>query len=216
MQDITLCSFLREKVGKNTNKKLRRQGLVPSILYGRDIESIPIKIKEKEFKQIIEKSGQNVIINLEVIKNETKDTFTVMIKEVQIHPLTSKFLHIDFQKISLEEKMVVTVPVHLIGESKGVKEGGILDQIIRDIEVKCLPTKIPQNIEIDVSELNIGDVIYVKDIKPPEDVEIVTEKEEVIVTVLAPAVVEVAEEVKPEEEKVPEVVEKEKEKEEKS
>lgn len=131
---------------------------------------------------------------------------TVIIKEIQYHPVRNNVLHIDFNQISLTEKLTVDVPVETKGESQGAKEGGVLEHILWELKVECLPTKIPEKIEVDVNDLNIGDVIYVKDLNVPEDIEVLSNAEAVVVSVKPPTVEKVEEEVVVEEITEPEVI----------
>lgn len=193
MEQVELKVYMREKISKNENKRIRKAGLIPAVLYGKNLASIPIKIPFKEFQRTIStEAGENVLINLKI---EGKENYTVIVKEIQRDTLKDSFLHIDMQQISLEEVMQVKVPLSIIGEPKGVKEGGILGQVIRELEVECLPTQIPSHIDVDVSSLEIGDVIRVSDLIIPEGVKLITHSEEVVVTIVPPEAEEVVEKV---------------------
>ncbi|MEA3560576.1 MAG: 50S ribosomal protein L25, partial [Candidatus Omnitrophota bacterium] len=190
-------------------KKLRRAGLVPAVCYGRGEKTINIRLSLHELRKILHTaSGENVIIDLKIAGKKTK-TKTVIIKEVYHDPVKDNILHVDFQHISLTKEIKVKVPIHTKGESPGVKEGGILEHILWEIEIECLPTQIPEKIDVDVSKLTIGDSVCLKDILLPEGIKVIQNTEDLIVQVVAPKA-EVVEEVAPEKEVTePEVIKKE-------
>jgi len=188
MEQVNLETQKREATTKGQLKKSRIDGLVPAIVYGSEEKSMPIFVKEKEISKII-KLGVNTLINL----NLDGSSKTVLIKEVQKHVVSEKLLHVDFHAISMQSKIEVEVAVHIVGECPGVKtQGGVLEHILREIKVRCLPTNIPKSIDVDVSSLNIGRNISIKDITPPANVEILTVKESIIVNVVAPTKIEEA------------------------
>jgi len=188
----------REGSGKGAARAGRRSGRVPGILYGHGEESVSVSVDALEFNRLIQSiSVENTIVDLEV-KGE-KDPFKVLIREIQRHPYRDHVLHIDFFHIAMDEKIHVEVPVILVGVPTGVKDkGGVIDHQLREIEINCLPANIPEKIEIDVSELDIGNSIHVGDLELP-DLEILTDSDRSIVAVLAPTVI-----VEPEEEEVEE------------
>jgi large subunit ribosomal protein L25 len=185
MERVKIEVFLREKTGKETAKKIRREKSIPAIVYGKDV-NIPIKVPHQSLK--ILKSihfSESAIIDMEIVNNDKKESYSVIIKDLQYHPLTEEIIHMDFMKVSLEEKIRVHVPVVLKGEPKGVKLGGTLEQILREIEVEGLPLDIPEKLELDVSNLEIGDSLHVRDIKVSDKLKVITPQEETIATVLA-------------------------------
>lgn len=203
-QEVSLKVYQRGETGKGPNRRLRGTGMIPAVLYGRDLSPLTLKFSSRDFQQVLSTgAGGNVLIALEV---EKENTYSSMIKEVQRDPLSDALLHVDFQQISLTSTMEIKVPLSFLGEPEGVKEGGILEYIIREIKVECLPTQIPPNIPLDISHLGIGQPFYVKEIIVPEGVKLLTPLEEVVVTVVPPVAEEEVEkkEAKPEEE--PEVV----------
>ena len=211
MAEIKLKVNAREEIGKESVKKLRHQGLVPAVVYkGKD--SLSIKMSAKEFLDVIHtKAGENVIVTLQVesAKGSTKSkkaSRTAIIKEIQYHPVKGDVLHVDFNEISLTEEITVKVPIAAKGEAEGIKEGGVLEHVLWEIEVECLPTQIPENIPVDVSALKIGDSILVKDLKLPAEVKVLSDPETTVISMAAPHVEE-EEEAKPEGELVePEVI----------
>ncbi|MCK5440008.1 MAG: 50S ribosomal protein L25/general stress protein Ctc [Gemmatimonadetes bacterium] len=194
----SIAADRRQGVGKGAARAERRSGRVPGVLYGHGEESVSVSVDALELNRLIQSiSVENAIVDLEV-KGE-KDPFKVLIREVQRHPYRDDLLHIDFFHIAMGEEIHVEVPVILVGVPIGVKDkGGVIDHQLREIEINCLPANIPEKIEIDISELDIGNSIHVGDLKLP-DLEIQTDSDRSVVAVLAPTVI-----VEPEEEEVEE------------
>ncbi len=214
MEQISLESKMRTQTGKGAARKLRRQGRIPAILYGSGGEPVSLEVEEIEYKALSGKAaGQNVIVNLKLdtrksAASEGSGEATALIKDVQHHPVTERILHIDFYRISLKKKLTIPVPIVVVGESAGVKEGGILEHLLWEVDVECLPTQIPEKIEVDISQLNIGDTIHVKDLKVGEEMRVLTDNEKTILSIVPPRVIE--KEVVEEEVAEPEVVSEEK------
>jgi len=207
MPDFTLKVEKRDGLGKGPSKRLRRDGKIPGVLYGPHDKPTPIYLDRKEFETLVHAGGRHSIITLKA--GWRKRGIMAVIKDVQRDPVTDFPIHLDLQHVSLTEKVTVSVPIVAVGVPIGVREkGGVLQQIIHEVDVHCLPTEIPEHIELDVSGLDIGDSIHVEDLKEM-DPRVVTETTGAIVTVLAPAVAPVAEEAVEEEEEVaePEVIE---------
>jgi len=200
MAMISLEAARRADVGKGVARKLRAGGRVPAVYYGRGEDSIPLTVSLKDLEQVIESAeGSNVIVDLKVPGDAAKDR-KALIREIQRDPVAGSILHLDLQHISLTERITVEVPIVLVGVPLGVKDaGGILEHLLREVEVECLPTDIPSKLEVDVSALQIGDTLHVSDIKV-ERAEILTEADRAIAAVVPPTVLE---EVKPAEEAVP-------------
>lgn len=192
MDFVELQAGIREEQGKQLNKRLRQKGVVPGIVYKKGEEAIPLKIDKKSLaKALHTEAGENVIIKLLVDGAKKKKERIVVVKEVQRDPVKDILIHIDFNEISLTDTLKVKVPVTSKGEAIGVKqEGGVLQHIIWEAEVECLPTNIPDKIEVDVSNLKIGDVIMLKEIIPPKDVKILGDSESIIFSVAHPKAVE--------------------------
>ena len=180
----------REEVGKGAARSLRRGNRIPAILY-RDGDSQPVKFSKKELLQFINSTtGKQVMVNLQFGDGSSK---LALMKDYQVDPVKGDLLHVDFFEVSLTEKLKVPVHVTIVGESIGVKrDGGLLQYLLREIEVECLPDKIPGRIELDISGIEIGQSLHVSDIKLGEGVKVLTDPDEVIVNVIAPAVEEVA------------------------
>ncbi len=188
MERLDITASKRERVGKGAARALRRQGEIPAVIY-RKGASESIKISGKEFLKAFKKiRGENVLINLNFPDGTSK---LAVIKDYQVDPVTGELLHTDFQEILLTEKVRVTVKVVTVGIPKGVKErGGVLQHGLREIEIEALPDKIPGHIEVDVSSLDVGESIHVRDLILPEGVKVLTDGDEVIATLTSPLVEE--------------------------
>jgi large subunit ribosomal protein L25 len=206
MERITLHVEKRDELGKGAARSLRRRGYIPAVLY-RAGRSTPIKLKKHELVKFINSiMGEQVIINLQFDDGTTK---LALMKEYQVDPVKRELLHTDFYEVSLKEKVRVSVSVVLEGEPVGVKkEGGILEYGLTQLEIECLPEKIPSHIEVDVSGLHAGESIHVGDLQLPEGVKVLNDPKEVLATVVVPVVEEEAVEEEEEEVEEPEVVKK--------
>jgi len=190
MAIVNLKSERREGVGKGVARKLRAAGNIPAVYYGRGEAPIALVMNGKEVEGMLHgAAAANVIVDLKVAGATAADR-KALIREIQRDPVMGNILHIDLQHISLTEQIVVEVPVELVGTPTGVKDGGgILEHLLRTVEVECLPTDIPDRLEVDVTLLNIGDTLHVSDIKA-ERVTIKTEAERAIATVVPPTILE--------------------------
>jgi large subunit ribosomal protein L25 len=197
MAIVSLEAAHRSDTGKGVARKLRADGRVPGVYYGRGEDSIALTVALKDLYQVLESAdGSNVIVDLKLTGAAAKDR-KALIREIQRDPVAGTLLHLDLQHISLTERITVEVPIVLLGTPAGVKDGGgILEHLLREVEVECLPTDIPSKLEIDVSGLQIGDSLHVSDLKV-ERGEILTEATRAIAAVVPPTVLE---EVKPAEE----------------
>ncbi|OHE58626.1 MAG: hypothetical protein A2Z47_11585 [Thermodesulfovibrio sp. RBG_19FT_COMBO_42_12] len=186
MDRITINAEKREEFGKGASRSLRRKNMIPAVIY-RGGESLPLKFSKKELAQFINTTaGAQVMVNLQFADGESRLAF---MKDYQVDPVKGELLHADFFEVSLTEEVKVTVHITAIGDSIGVKrDGGILQYLLREIEVECLPDKIPGHIETDISGLEIGQSVRVSDLKVGEGIKILSNPEEVIVNVIAPAV----------------------------
>ncbi|MEW6161905.1 MAG: 50S ribosomal protein L25/general stress protein Ctc [Nitrospirota bacterium] len=207
MERMTLNVEKREEVGKGAARALRRKNMIPAILY-RGGDSLSIKFPEKELSQFINTTaGEQVMVNLKFGDGSSR---LALMKDYQVDPTKGGLLHADFFEVSLTEEVRVTVHITIIGEPIGVRRnGGVLQYLLREIEVECLPDSIPGHIEIDISGLEIGQSLHVRDLKLEEGIKVLTDPDEVIVNVVAPVVEEVAPaEVVAPEIKEPEVIKK--------
>jgi large subunit ribosomal protein L25 len=188
MAEITIKAQQREATGKEVAKRLRDAGLAPAIVYKKGKVGTNLAIKAVDLIHALHTSaGENVIIKLEYEKEGKKTHKTVIIKEMQHHPIKGNIIHVDFSEISLTQNIQVKVPIHPIGEAIGVKrDGGILDHVLWELDIECLPTRIPEKIDVNVDNLEIGSSIHVKDIQIPSDIKILTDPEEVVLMVEHP------------------------------
>ena len=190
MEQIDLKAQVRKTTGKGLARALRREGRIPAVLYGPKTDSMMLSIDFKEFEQIVKKANVgSVLLNLQIQNGETL-TRPAMIKELQTNPVSGAFVHVDFYEIDMQRKINVSVPVVTRGKSAGVEEGGLLQIVRREIELFCLPTAIPESIEVDISDLTIGDSIHIREITLPGDVELPEDIDFTVITVLAPKVEE--------------------------
>jgi len=215
MAKIEFTAEIREGKGKKITRKLRKNDYIPAILYGYGIEPLLLKLKRKETERIIRHlESHNVMGDLLIEKNGKKEKVKVVLKEVQVDPLKERILHLDFYQIRMDKPITLTVPLHFTGEAQGIEKGGILDEEMREIMIECLPKDVPEFIKVDISSLDIGDSLLVKDIKTDEKIKILEDEDKVVVSILAPKAVEVEEvEEEKEEEEVqeePEVITEEK------
>ncbi|MCF7916564.1 MAG: 50S ribosomal protein L25 [Candidatus Omnitrophica bacterium] len=174
----------RTDKGKQAAKRLRAEGSIPAIIYGKDINSA-ISVSSEGFKTLRDMHfSESTVIDLTISGDKKSEPIPVLIKDVQYHPLTDKVIHIDLLQVSLKEKITVHIPIVLKGEAQGKEEGAVLEQILREIEVEGLPLNIPENIEVDISGLEIGHSLHVKEMQVPGDIEIVTEPEATVATLV--------------------------------
>jgi large subunit ribosomal protein L25 len=186
----TLKAQTRNSTGKGTARSLRRDGRIPAVLYGSDIESVSLSVSIHDIERLLTKINYaQALLNLTVEGGEPL-VKTVMIKEIQTEPLTQNFRHLDLYEVNMKRKLTVTIPVVTTGIAKGVEAGGVLQLIRRELDVNCLPTAIPEQITIDVTDLEMGDSIHVDELKLEGDVEIPFDANFTILTVVAPKLVE--------------------------
>jgi large subunit ribosomal protein L25 len=176
----------RERTGKSGARKVRKEGAIPAVIYGRETEPIPLTVDPVELKRALStEAGENTLLELHIKDGDGEITKLAILRDVQYDYLTNRPIHFDFLEILMKEKITVGVPIKIIGKAEGVKGGGVLEEILREIEIECLPNQIPNAIEVDVSQLGIGDSIHVGDLSLPEGVTVLHDPEETIVTVLA-------------------------------
>lgn len=172
----------RTGLGKQAVKKIRTEGLIPAVIYGKDINSA-ISVSPEGFKTLRDMHfSESTVIDLSIAGEKNFKSLPVLVKDVQRHTLSDEVIHLDFLQVSLSEKITVHIPVVLKGEAKGKEEGAVLEQILREIEVEGLPLNIPENIEVDISGLEIGHSLHVEEMQVPGDIEIITEPDATIAT----------------------------------
>lgn len=205
MELIELKAIMRTTLGNGPARRLRQQGQMPAVLYGPGTDPVLLSVNISELEQVLKKGGiGQVLLNLVIQKNGETSTRPAMIKELQTHPVSRNFLHVDFYEIDMDRKIRVKIPVVTTGQSKGVELGGILQIIRRELEVLCMPLAVPESIEIDITDLDMGDSVHVAEIFQEADIEFLDDPHFTVVTILTPKV-EVEEE--PEEEEEEEIEE---------
>lgn len=185
MKEIPLTADLRADTGKGSARRTRRDGKIPGVIYGPEVDPLSIAIDEKNFRNAMKMSTSSSIFNLDVDGKENK----VVVRDLQRDPITSKVIHIDFHAISMNRPIHISIPIKFIGTPRGVKtDGGIMTVPMRELEISCLPVNIPDDLKIDVTDLGIGDAIHVSDLEI-ENVEIMSEKRRTVVVISSPTVI---------------------------
>ena len=174
-----LSGKIREKTGKVATKEVRRNGEIPAVLYGLK-DNLSFSVCADNLKDILTAKGQNALIDLNLEGNKKRK---VILKEFQSHPLKERWVHVDFLEVDVVKPVKVNVDVHLIGKSAGEKMGGLVHQVLKSIHVECLPTDIPQSVDLDVTAVELGQVLHVSDLSIPDKVKILHEPNEAIVSV---------------------------------
>jgi large subunit ribosomal protein L25 len=194
---IEIKTKIRTTTGNGPARRLRMSGRIPAVLYGPKTEAVLLSVNKGDLELLFKKGGiGQVVLNLVIQKNGETTTRPAMIKELQTHPVSRNFIHIDFYEIKMDQKITAKIPVVTTGIAKGVELGGILQIIRRELEVECLPLEVPESIEIDISDLDVGDSIHVGKIRLESELEFLEDDNYTVVTVLTPKL----EEEEPEEE----------------
>ncbi len=197
MELIEIKTKIRTTTGNGPARRLRMSGRIPAVLYGPKTEAVLLSVNKGDLELLFKKGGiGQVVLNLVIQKNGETTTRPAMIKELQTHPVSRNFIHIDFYEIKMDQKITAKIPVVTTGIAKGVELGGILQIIRRELEVECLPLEVPESIEIDISDLDVGDSIHVGKIRLESELEFLEDDNYTVVTVLTPKL----EEEEPEEE----------------
>jgi large subunit ribosomal protein L25 len=187
MEQIKLAAKPREAIGSKSVKRLRAEGKIPGVVYGRAFgDSVAIIIESKDLRAALS-HGAHSVINLEI---EGRGPTPVLLHDRQLDPVTKRLLHVDLHAVNLNEEVETTVRVVAIGTATGVKNGGILDIVMREITVAALPGSIPDHIDVDVRDLDITDAIHVRELPPIDGVRYVEEPDDVVIAVLPPSKVE--------------------------
>jgi len=214
MEEIFLDAELREQTGRGKVKDLRDAGFLPAVVYSQGHDALAIKILRGTLLKLMHQHHlENTIINLKIKDDKPAKGRPCLVKEIQHHPVSEEIIHVDFIEISLSKAIKVNVPIEIKGEAVGVKqEGGSLEHLLWEIEVECLPTNIPKNIQVDITALKMGESIYVKDIVLPEGTKALNDPAAIVLHVIAPMKEEApAEAVEGEDKQEPEVIKEKKE-----
>jgi large subunit ribosomal protein L25 len=195
--EVKLKAEVREGVGKGAARKIRGQGKVPAVLYGPQVDAQRVSVDERELWHALHTdAGMNVLIDLQV----DGEGYLTLPREVQRDIVRGTLLHVDFLRIRRDVAIQVDVPIQLVGESHGVKEGGVVEHHLWELRVECLPTDVPESVEADIRQLGIGDSLHVSDLPPLPKCTVLTPPDETIVSVVPPPVLELPEEAPAEEE----------------
>ena len=195
MEQPLLVARVRKTKGKGAAKKLRKMAQVPAVFYGPKTESVMLAVDYPELERLLKQgSSDNVILDLQVQSDQGTETYKAIIKDLLIDPVKDIYLHADFYEISMDKEITVDVPIRLVNSPVGVTDGGILQHIRRKLNISCLPDKMIDALELDVSGLAIGDSLHVEDIDLPEGIVSLEEGHLTVATVAAPTVAEEAEE----------------------
>ncbi len=186
MEKIALSAQVREKAGKGVARGLRRNQMVPAVLYSHG-KSMPIAMGNKDITKVLNtEGGEHALINLTLEGGKDGSAKLALIKDYQIDPTSGKLIHVDLMEVAMNEKVKVPVSVHIVGAAVGVKEGGIFQYGLRQLEVECLPNLIPDFIEVNISALKVNESLHVRDIKVAEGVRILTDGDSTVATIQPP------------------------------
>ena len=189
MAENALRIQLRDASGKGVARKLRAAGRIPGVVYGRSLAAVPISLDPKLLRRVLTRgeAGLNTLFELEVEGGGALQGTPVLVRDLQRDPVKGDYLHADLLAVDLRQKLQVAVPIHLIGKARGVEFGGILDHSLRELDLLCLPTAIPKEIQVDVTELEVGASLHVRDLVLPEGVELRSDVDLSVVSVVLPA-----------------------------
>ena len=186
----------REETGKGAARKIRASGRVPAVVYGHGVDALHVTVDAKELFHLLHTdAGMNVLVDMRV----NSDNFLAMPREIQRDHIRGQFLHVDFLRIKRDEKISVEVPIHVVGESHGVKEGGVVEHHLWTLHLECFPQDVPTSIEADISALGINESLKVTDLQIPDNITLLTPSDEAVVSVVPPQVLRVEEELEAEE-----------------
>ncbi len=185
---IQLKATVREGTGKKLVKQIRSAGQIPAVIYGAHSEAVNLSVGMKDFEKAMQHArGENLLVDLQVTRTEGEETRLALIQDVQHHPVSDSILHIDFHEVSATETLRTEVTLHAVGEPVGVRvDGGILEHLMRELSVECLPKDLPDIIEVNVEQMKVDDVLHVSDITPPPGVTFLDEPDQPIFIVAAP------------------------------
>jgi large subunit ribosomal protein L25 len=184
MAETKLRAEPRQGRGKGAARKLRATGRVPGVLYGHGVEPVSLSVRAQDLLHLFHASGgATMLVSLQL----DGEAHLAIPREVQRDHIHARFIHVDFLAVRRDEKVTLQVEVHEVGEAAGVKAGGVIEHHLREVEVECLPSDVPEGIEADVSDLELGDMLRVRDLRPPHGVTILTDEDQPIVSVITPA-----------------------------
>jgi large subunit ribosomal protein L25 len=182
--ELQMTAAYREETGKGAVHRLRRSGRIPAVLSRQGGESIPLSVDTREFIRLKNQGGLSRLLHLKIKQGKKSEVKSVLVKEVQLNPVNWEPLHLDFLEVALDHEVTLKIPVHITGTR--ANDGAVIEQVLHEIEISCLPSAIPDGIPIDISGLGMGESILIKDIMPPEGVQFMTSPEEPVVLAAAP------------------------------
>lgn len=191
METLEIQVNARTPKGKHQARRMRREGKIPAVLYGPKVQPVPLELNKKEFSTRVAGLEGSHLVRLKSPSSELAEK-VALVKEMQYHPITGEVIHADFYEVDLTATIQVAVPLHFVGKAAGVVRGGILQPIVREIEVECLPLDIPEFFNVDVTALDIGDSVHIEELAMPEGITAVYESNFALVTVATPTVEEEA------------------------
>ena len=189
METLEIEVNAREPGSKHQARRLRREGKIPAVLYGPKVQPLPLELNRKDFSNRVAGLEGSHLVRMKSASANLADK-VALVEEMQYHPITGDVIHADFYEVDLTARIEVSVPLHFVGKGAGVVRGGILQPIVREIQVECLPLDIPQYFDVDVSGLDIGDSVHIEDLPMPEGVTAVFDSNFALVTVATPTVEE--------------------------
>ncbi|MBN2034711.1 MAG: 50S ribosomal protein L25/general stress protein Ctc [Deltaproteobacteria bacterium] len=187
MAQMTLSAQVRTEKGKGAGRKLRRDKRVPAVFYGPKAKSIMLSVSYSDLQALIKSTtSENIILKLLIESGENVEARSVILKELQTDPIKPFYYHADFYEIAMDKELTLNIALHLIGTPAGIIKGGMLQHVKRDLQVSCLPGNMVESIDVDVSSLDIGDSVHVKDIVLPDGIKLLEEEDEAVAIVVAP------------------------------
>jgi large subunit ribosomal protein L25 len=187
MAETTLKAELRAETGKGPARRLRAVGRVPAVLYGHGMEPVSLSVSSQDLIHLFHQAGPNALVDLQVDGHE----HLAIARDVQRDHLHGRFIHLDFLAIRRDEKITISVDVYEVGESIGVTEGGVVEHHLREIELECLPADVPERIEVDITNMRLGDMVHVGEIIPPPGTTFLTDPETPVLSIITPAILQV-------------------------
>ncbi len=190
MERVAMTAQVRDKAGKGVARGLRRNKMIPAVLYSHG-KSMPISMVNKDVTKVLNKEGgEHALINLKLEGGSAAGERMAMIKDYQVDPISGSLLHLDLMEVAMNEKVKIPVAVHITGNSLGVKEGGIFQYGLRQLDIECLPAQIPDSINVDITNLKVNESLHVRDIQMPEGVRVLTDGAATVATIQPPISVE--------------------------
>lgn len=189
MEQLTLRARVRNTQGKEAARKLRRQNQIPAVFYGPHSDPVQLTVDVPELEKLLRKTtSENIFLDLRIESNGGSDSRTVILKELQVHPVKPIFYHADFYEIPMDKELPFQIAIHCINTPVGASKGGILEQVLRELTVTCLPSKVVDRLDLDVSGLDVGQSLHVRDIQLPEGIKTGMDGDQTVAAVNIPVV----------------------------